>query len=71
MPQARCCQGMLEARLCITRFGHFSIGLVRVKERALKLRIWFRELLNGLGGLSGLRRGTSGTTLATRHVYCR
>ena len=50
MPQAQCCQGMLEARLCVTRFGHFSICCVRVNELALKLQIWFRELPNGLGG---------------------
>ena len=53
MPQAHCCQGVLEARLCITRFGHFNLGLVSVNELALQLQIWFRELLNGLGGLSG------------------
>ena len=50
MPQAQCCQGVLEGRLCITRFGHFSIGCVRVNELALKLQIWFTKLLNGLGG---------------------
>ena len=71
MLQAPCCQGVLEARLCITRFGHFSIGCVRVNELARKLQIGFKELLNGLGRLSGQRRGTTGTTLATRHVYCR
>ena len=71
MPQAHCCQGVLEARLCITRFGHLGIGCVRVNELALKLQIWFREQLKGPRGLSGRTRGTSGTTLATRHVYCR
>ena len=55
----------------ITRFGNFGIGCVRVNELALKLQILFRELLNGLGGLSGRRRGTSGTALTTRHVCCR
>ena len=50
MPQAQCYQGVLEARLCITRFGHFGIGCVRVIELAFTLQIWFRELLNGLGG---------------------
>ena len=50
MPQAQCCQGVLEVRLCITRFGHFSTGCVRVNELALKLQIRLRELLNGLGG---------------------
>ena len=62
---------MLEARLCITRFGNFGIGCVRLYELALKLQIWFRELLNGLGVLSGRRRGTSGTAWITKHVYCR
>ena len=38
--------------MCITRFGNFRIGCVRVNELALKLQIWFRELLNGLGGRS-------------------
>ena len=50
MPQAQCSQGVLEARLCITRFGHFSIGCVRVNELALKLQMSFKELLNGPGG---------------------
>ena len=71
MPQAQCCQGVLEAGLCSTRLGHFSVGCVRVNELALKLQIWFREPLNGLEGLSGRRRGTGGTTLATRRVHCR
>ena len=48
MPQAHCCQGALEVRLCITRFGHFSIGCVRVNELGIKPQIRFSELLNGL-----------------------
>ena len=50
---------------------NFGICCVRVNELALKLQILFRELLNGLGGLSGRRLGTSGTALTTRHVCCR
>ena len=54
----------------IARFGNFGIGCVRINELALKLQIWFRDLLNGLVGLSGRRRGTSGTALTIRHVSC-
>ena len=36
-------------------FARNGIGCVRVNELALKLQIWFKELLNGLGGLSGRR----------------